>query len=325
MKKAAVILTIILLVWTLPALAEAPRIGLCIYNAKDTFISSLSARLQALAPGRAILTVADGQNNQNRQNDQIGQMLEAGIDVLIVNPVDRTSAVYLIQMAAQSNVPIVFINREPLQSDLDLYEHAYYVGIDPKEQGTLSAKLAAQYFNTAPGADKNNDGILQLVILKGEPGHQDAELRTQYAFKALYESGVTVELLSQDSAMWERSLGQEKMAALINAYGERIECVLSNNDDMALGAIDALKAAGYFSSSRYVPVLGIDATEPALEALKSGTLYATVINDAENQANAAFELALLLSSSAPITPENFPYPINNKVVYLESRSVTADD
>jgi ABC-type sugar transport system, periplasmic component len=325
MKKCFLVLLSLLLLWAAPALAEMPHMGICIYNEKDTFMNSLSTRLQGLAPGRATVAVTDAQNDQNKQNDQIGQMLDAGVDVLIVNPVDRTAAVYLIQMAAKREVPIVFINREPLQSDLDLYEHAYYVGIDPKEQGTLSGQMAAQYFLNTPAADKNRDGVLQLVIVKGEPGHQDAELRTQYAIKALFENEVAVELISQDTAMWERSLGQEKMAALINAYGERIECVLSNNDDMALGAIDALKAAGYFSQERYIPVLGIDATAPAMEALRAGTLYATVVNDAQNQANAAFELALLLSSGERVNSENFPYEMNNKVVYIKSRSITAAD
>ncbi len=325
MMKKAILLGLILCLWVCPAYAKTPHMGLCIYNDQDTFMHGFSVRLQDFAHSRADMTVLDGENDQNTQNDQIMALLEKGVDVLIVNPVDRTSAIYLVEMAAKKNVPIVFINREPLQKDLDLYEKAYYVGIDPKEQGTLCGQMAAAYFKNTKEADKNGDGVLQLVILKGEPGHQDAELRTQYAIKALFEAGVAVELLAQDSAMWERSLGQEKMAALINTYGSRIECVLSNNDDMALGAIDALKAAGYFSGSRYMPVLGIDATAPALEALKAGTLYATVVNDAQNQANAAFELALLLSSGEEITQANFPYEIHNKVVYIQSNSVTAEE
>ena len=111
---------------------------------------------------------------------------------------------------------------------------------------------------------------------------------------------------------------QERMSVLLNAYPNRIECVIANNDDMALGAIDALKAAGYFSGGRYMPVLGNDATLPALEALLQGSLYATVSNNAEQQGSAALTLAMLLATGEAVTPENFPYQMEGKFVYINS-------
>ena len=165
---------------------------------------------------------------------------------------------------------------------------------------------------------------MQLVLLKGEPGHQDAELRTQYAMKALQQEGLRTEKLDEAAALWERSLGQEKMASFLNTFGERIECVISNNDDMALGAIDALKAAGYFSGDKYMPVIGIDATAPAREALAQGSLYATVFNDALGQGNAAVALAILLARGEAVAPETFPYDIQDKVVYIQSTSMISD-
>jgi len=296
-------------------------LGVCIYNGEDTFISSLLNVIRDEADGVANLLVYDSRNNQNLQNDQVEALLQAGVDALIVNPVDRTSAIYLLQMAMRYQKPIVFINREPLLEDLQTYGGAYYVGIDPKEQGILQGRLAAEYFRIHPSGDKNGDGLMQLVMLKGEPGHQDAELRTLYAIKSLQAEGIIPEKLQEETAMWERSLGQERMVALLNAYGDRIECVISNNDDMALGAIDALKAAGYFSDDRYIPVIGIDATAPAVEALEQGSLYATVINDAYGQGKACVILALLLARGEDITAENFPYQMSEKVVYIESTSL----
>ncbi len=297
-----------------------PTLGVCIYNFEDTFMSSFLDVIRNEAAGVASLTACDGQNNQNLQNDQLEDLLANGIDALIVNPVDRTASIYMIQMAMRYQKPIVFINREPLAEDLALYENAYYVGIDPKEQGLLSGQLAAQYFKTHPKADRNGDGVMQLVMLKGEPGHQDAELRTQYAMKALQQEGVQVEKLQEETALWERSLGQERMAAMLSAFSNRIEFVLANNDDMALGAIDALKAAGYFSEDRYMPVIGIDATAPAMEALGQGSLYATVFNDAPSQGKVATALAILLAQGKEINAANFPYDIHEKVVYISSTS-----
>ena len=301
-----------------------PSLGICIYNGEDTFIASFLAVMRGEAAGRAEVTVADAQNNQNRQNDQVEALLEGGVDALIVNAVDRTSAIYLMQMAARYGVPIVFFNREPLWEDLDAYEMAYYVGIDPKEQGLLQGKLAADYFKEHPSADKNGDGRMQLVVLKGEPGHQDAELRTLYAIKSIQGEGIVLDKLREETALWERSLGQERMAALLNAYGDRIECIISNNDDMALGAIDALKAAGYFADGRYIPVIGIDATAPAVEALSQGSLYATVVNNAYEQGKAVVLLTLLLTEGSRVHADNFPYELQGKVVYIQSEGMVAD-
>ena len=302
----------------------SPVLGVCIYNMEDTFISSLLGVIRAEADGAATLIVTDAQNNQNRQNDQVEELLQSGVDALIINPVDRTSAIYLLQMAARYQKPIIFINREPLTEDLETYDKAYYVGIDPKEQGILQGKLAADYFKSNAAADKNNDGKMQIVMLKGEPGHQDAELRTSHAVKSLQNEGVVPDKLQEETAMWERSLGQERMVALLNTYGDRIECVISNNDDMALGAIDALKAAGYFTGGRYIPVIGIDATAPAVEALSHGALYGTVINDAYGQGAAAVTLAVLLAKGDPITEDNFPYEMHQKIIYIQSTILVAE-
>ena len=292
--------------------------GVCIYNYEDTFILSLLEVIRGRRPRWwPTWWPTTARTTKNLQNDQIEELLESGVDALIVNPVDRTAAIYLIQMAMRYQKPIVLINREPLQEDLDLYDQAYYVGIDPKEQGLLSGQLAAQYFQAHPQADLSGDGVMQLVLLKGEPGHQDAELRTQYAMKALQESGVKVEKLAEAAALWERSLGQERMASFLNTFGERIECVLSNNDDMALGAIDALKAAGYFSGDKYMPVIGIDATAPAWEALAQGSLYGTVFNDAAAGPGCR-GLAILLAWGG--CHRDSLYDVHNKVVYIQSTS-----
>ena len=322
------LLALVLLAHLLPcaALAESalPTIGVCIYNMDDTFMSSLQGVLMRLSDGVANLVSFDSQNNQNTQNNQVDTLLSQHVDALIVNPVDRTASIYLLQMAMQSDTPIVFINREPPREDLTQYDKAYYVGIDPKQQGYLSGTMAAEYFLKTPGADRNGDGRMQLVLFKGEPGHQDAELRTVYSLKALRDRNIDVQLLSEEVALWERILGQERMVALLSVYGEAIECVISNNDDMALGAIDALKAAGYFNGDKYMPIFGNDATAPAMEALRQGSLYATVYNNANLQGAAALELALLLARDQPISESTFHYPLENRVVYIDSIPFTRD-
>lgn len=318
----------LLLALCLPAaaLGQETAIGVCIYDGTDTFMASLRQHIEANAQGQAQLTVFDSKNDQNVQNDQVESLLMQGVDALIVNPVDRTAAGYLIEKAMQRNVPVVFINREPLTEDLLLYDKAYYVGADGAQSGELSGSILADYFLTHPEADKNGDGMIQYVLLKGEPGHQDAELRTQYALIPLQEAGFQVEKLQEDTGKWQRLLAQDKMAGFLAAHGERIECVIANNDDMALGAIDALKAAGYFTHSRFMPVVGVDATAPALEALRQGALLGTVFNDGDRQARAALQLALLLARGEAVTQESLGYPLTDgRYVWIPYQKITQNN
>lgn len=320
-RPLALICALILFALPCRAAEALPRVAFCLYNATDPFMQSILQAVRETAEGAADLTVVDGENDQNLQNQQVKSLLSAGMDALIVNPVDRTAAVYLIRMAMKAQTPVVFINREPLPEDMALYESAYYVGSNAQKTGQLCGELAADYFRAHPEADRNGDGAIQFVLLKGEPGHQDAEFRTTYSIKALQDAGFQVEKLAEDSARWERALAQEKMASFLSIYGDRIECVICNNDEMALGAIEALKAAGYFSEERTLPVVGVDGSEAAREALKHQTLLGTVLNDAENQGRAATRLALLLSRGERATCENYPYEMTGNYVFIPSQQI----
>lgn len=310
-----------------PALAEElPAFGVCIYDGTDTFMASLRLHLETYAHGKARLTVYDSRNDQNLQNAQVEGMLEAGADVLIINPVDRLAAGYLIEKARKRQTPVLFVNKEPLLEDLLLYEHAFYVGADGAQSGRLSGEILAEYFLAHPEADKNGDGTVQYVLIKGEPGHQDAELRTQNALKPLQEAGFRVEKLQEDTGMWRRQLGQEKMAGFLLAWGDQIECVIANNDEMALGAINALKAAGYFSGGRFMPVVGVDAISQAIEALRQGSLLGTVFNDGEQQAMAAVDLAILLARGEEISADTYSYPITDeRFVWIPYQRITREE
>lgn len=324
MKRMLAILISLALFLPLPALGEAaPRIGALIYNGTDAFMADVFARLVSAAGGVCDLTFWDSQNSQVLQNEQVERLLAMDMDALIVNCVDRTAAVYLIRMAMRQSTPIVFVNREPLYEDLRLYDQAYYVGNNPEEAGRMCGALLVEYFRANPDADRNGDGVIQYVMLKGEPGHQDTELRTIHAVKALQDAGFAIEKLAEDTAMWERATAQDRMSGYLAAFGDRIECVIANNDEMALGAIEALKAAGYFAQGKTLPVVGVDATRYALAALEEGTLVGTVLNDPQGLSDAALQLAVLLAQGLPVDGEHFPYALDRgKYVWTDSEQVT---
>jgi methyl-galactoside transport system substrate-binding protein len=278
------------------------KIGVAIYKFDDTFMSSVRRSIESNAQGKIALNTVDSQNQQATQNDQIDTFLTQKFKAIAVNPVDRTAAGVILEKAKTVGVPVVFFNREPLPEDMRKWNKAYYVGAKAEQSGQMQGEIAVTYWKSHPEMDTNKDGVMDYVMLKGEPGHQDAELRTTYSIKAVTDAGVKVNKLAEDTGMWDRVKGQEKMAAFMAAHNDKIEIVFANNDDMALGAIEALKAAGYFKGGKFMPVIGVDATAPALDALEAGTLLGTVLNDGENQGKATFELAFALAKGeAPTT------------------------
>ena len=302
------------------------EIGCAIYKFDDTFMTGVRNAIAEAAKGKAKVDIVDSQNSQSTQNDRVDMFITKRMNALAINPVDRTAAGVIIDKAKAENIPVVFFNREPLPEDMQKWDKVYYVGARAEESGTMSGQIIVDFWKSHPEADKNGDGVLQYVMLKGEPGHQDAELRTEFSIKAVTDAGIKVEKLAEDTGLWDRVRGQEKMAAFLAAHGDKIEAVFGNNDDMALGAIEALKAAGYFSDGKFMPVVGVDATAPAIQALEDKTLLGTVLNDAVNQGVATFNLSYIWAKGETPTEENSGYVISDgKYVWVPYRKVTLEN
>jgi methyl-galactoside transport system substrate-binding protein len=302
--------------------ADMPTIGCAIYKFDDTFMTGVRNAILKTAEGKAKVDMVDSQNSQATQNDKVDLFITKKVKTLAINPVDRAAAGVIIQKAKAAGIPVVFFNREPFADDMKKFDKAYYVGAIAEQSGTMEGKLAVDYWKAHPEADLNKDGVMQYVMLKGEPGHQDAELRTKFSIKAVEDAGIKVQKLAEDTGMWDRVKGQEKMAAFLAAHKD-IEFVFANNDDMALGAIEALKAAGYFKGGKFMPVVGVDATAPALQALKDGTLLGTVLNDAKNQGAATAKLSMVLAQGQAPTKENVGYEIKDgKYIWVDYKPIT---
>ncbi len=300
------------------------KIGVTIYKFDDTFMSGVRRAIEANAADKAELSIVDSQNQQPTQNDQVDTFLTQKVKALAINPVDRTAAGVIVDKAKAKNVPVVFFNREPLAEDMAKSDKVFYVGAKAEQSGTMQGEILAEYWKANPAADKNKDGKIQYIMLTGEPGHQDALLRTEFSIKAVEAAGIVVDKLAEDTAMWNRVNGQEKMAAFLAKFGDKVEAVLCNNDDMALGAIEALKAAGYFDGKKYMPVVSVDATAPALDALEAGTLLGTVLNDADNQGKATFDLAYALAKGEDVAKAGWEIT-DGKYVWVPYQKVTKDN
>lgn len=309
-----------------PAAGKQANIGVAIYKFDDTFMTGVRNAISDAAKDKAKVDIVDSQNSQPTQNDKVDLFITKKVSAMAINPVDRAAAGVIINKAKAANIPVVFLNREPLPDDMKKWDKVYYVGAKAEESGTISGQLLVDHWKANPAMDKNKDGVMQYVMLKGEPGHQDAEMRTKFSVKAIEDAGIKVQKLAEDTAMWDRVKGQEKMAAFLAANGDKIEAVLANNDDMALGAIEALKAAGYFKDGKAMPVVGVDATAPALKALSDGTMLGTVLNDAKNQGKATFALANVLAQGQTPNKENTGYDItDNQYVWIKYKKITKEN
>ena len=282
-----------------PDVPDKSYIGVAYYNQSDTFLNELldsfKEQLKEMQNEDmdTVVMVRDAAGVQRTQDDQVKELINAGCDVLCVNLVDRADPSEIIDMAREHEVPIIFFNREPVAEDLMQWDQIYYVGADAEESGVMQGELAADMIKNNSQTDRNRDGKIQYVVLEGEPGHQDAIIRTETAVKTLTDSGIELEKLSYQIANWNRAQAENRMEQLIGQYPNQIELVLSNNDDMALGAMDAYKKLNYTETA--LPVFfGIDGTDAGLEAVVDSELAGTVYNDKEGQAKAMAELCWAL-------------------------------
>lgn len=294
------------------------HVGVTYYDQSDTFMNELIAcvrkKMEELG-GRDLditMTVRGASGSQQIQDDQVEEMINGGCDVLCVNLVDRTDPSDIIELARKNNTPIIFFNREPVKEDMFRWDGLYYVGADSEQSGVLQGELAAEAIQNNKKIDRNKDGKIQFVVLEGEPGHQDTIIRTENAVNTLKNKGIELEKLGSGIANWNRAQAQNRTMQLLSQHQGSIELVLANNDDMALGALDAYQKLNYTENT--LPVFfGIDGTDVGLEAVREGKLSGTVYHDKEGQAAAMAKLAKAVVTGKGM--EDIPFE-NEKYIFL---------
>lgn len=303
------------------------HLGVAYYDQRDTFLNEMIAEMKVRMKEyetedlEMMMSIREAAGIQKTQNDQVKELLDAGCNVLCVNLVDRADPSEIIDLAREREVPIIFFNREPVAEDLQQWEGLYYVGADARQSGIMQGELAAERIQADKNIDRNKDGKIQYVVLEGEAGHQDAIIRTENAVETLKTKGIELEKLSYQIANWNRAQAQNRMEQMLGEYQNQIELVLANNDDMALGAIDAYEKRNYTESA--LPVFfGIDGTDPGLEAVVNGKLAGTVYNDKEGQADAIVRLAAALVTGEGMEEIEFE---KDQYIYTPYFSVTEEN
>ena len=301
------------------------KIGVTVYDQYDTFLTQLLEHFLTFQSADTEIVVYNAGQSQQTQNSQVKKMIEDGVDVICVNLVDRTDPTAVIDSARKADVPVIFFNRELVEGDIGRWDKLFYVGADAEESGVMQGELAAWACITRDDVDRNGDGVIQYVVLEGEAGHQDAIVRTEASVNTLKKQGVEIDKLGYAIANWNRAQAQTKAKQFIEDFGYDIELVLSNNDDMALGAIDAYEAMA-IPRNKWPAILGIDGTDVGLEAVKDDKMVGTVYNDKEGQATAMFELACVLAKGGSIEELSDKYTIENgRYIRLPYAKVTSSN
>ena len=244
------------------------------------------------------VTMADGKNDMGEQSNQVDNFITQGMDVIILNLVQTSSADALIDKIVAADIPLVLINREPLAYDANgnTLDEAYegildnpkvcYVGADARQSGSFQGRIIAELDNHG---DINGDGKVSYIMVEGDPENIDAQYRTEFSVKYLKDQGIAVECLDDQVGNWAQAKGQEITANALAKFGSKVEVVFCNNDAMALGAAAAITAAGR-TVGKDIYLVGVDALAECQEMVQKGEMTGTVLNDHIGQSHVAIEL-----------------------------------
>lgn len=252
--------------------------------------------------------------------------LAHGATVLAVCLGDPKDAGAAIEQAKGKRVPVVFVGRKPGADDMVRWDKLYYVGTREGDGPTLQGEIAAAWWNSHPAADRNRDSRLQYVIFSGETGGPGELRDAEYCVKALGDAGIKSERLAEvpDSQGGDgRKSAQSAMAGVLAKYGPRLEFVICDTPEAALGSLDALREAGFFKGGKHLPVVARGTDRPILEAVRDGELLGTVLDDDGRKGRVVYELSAALVRGGEI--DDLEWPISeNKYIWVPCRKITAE-
>jgi len=276
------------------AAVKTYKVGVCIYKFDDNFMTLYRQELESYMKSletdtvKYDITVVDGKGDMAEQTNQVDTFLAQGVDVLIVNLVQSSSAATITDKCKAAGVPVVYINREPSADDMAAWEKICYVGADARQSGTYQGEIIA---NLPDKGDQNGDGVVSYVMIMGDPENVDAQYRTEFSIKALTDAGIQVEELFKQRGDWAQEKGQELAANALAQFGDKIDVIFCNNDGMALGAYQAIVAAGR-TVGQNIYLVGVDALAECVQMVKDGTMTGTVLNDHVGQSHTAVDAAV---------------------------------
>lgn len=306
------------------------KVGVLLSNVNNTYLASIQKALEDIQReniDKVQFTFYDANDNQVIQETTINNLLQGGDeDFLLVNLVNKgvDSVRNLINKAKRYDIPLVFFSSvQPDTIDIiKSYNKAFVVSRDEKESGYLEGKLVVDAWNSdKSNIDKNKDGILQYVMLQASNNLPIAVTRTKNAISTINNAGIKTEELALVNANFNKELAKESVKSLFLKYSSNIEAIISNNDSMALGAIEALQTYGYNKGdqSKNIIVVGIDRTKEAKDLIDKGFMTGTVGHEPRTIAETIYNVGLnLFSGKDPLQGTNYKSEDNGIEVRIPS-------
>ncbi|MBO6258591.1 MAG: galactose ABC transporter substrate-binding protein [Succinivibrio sp.] len=295
-------------------LAKQTEADVYYYDLSDQFVANLANCIKAESLRKGIkVKEFNAAGDQLTQSTQMEEDPKTGA-TLLVNLVDPAQADQVVEKAKKNSQRVIFFNREPSSTVLESYDDAWYVGADPVQAGDYQAELVIDYIRTHPEIDRNKDGKISIVFLKGEKNHQETASRTQAVIRELEQNKIAYEITFESYTNWSFNQGYDYMAAQLTQKGiDKTELLIGNNDSLILGAIQALADYGYNQGNpqKVIPAFGIDAIPEALTAITAGNMSGTVLNDASAMAKAILGIAAAESKDPEEIEKSIGYFISD--------------
>jgi methyl-galactoside transport system substrate-binding protein len=280
---------------------EAPiKISVLLYRFDDAYISLVKKSLEEIQvknQDKVELSFYDGKNDQSIQDETLDTILnENKADLIFLNLVDTRSTKQAIDKIKENNIPVMLFNREPVDIEaIRSYNKAYFIGTNAKEAGIIQGNiLVSEWRKNEMQIDRNKDDIMQYILLVGEAGNIEATDRSKYSVLTINNAGIRTQELGSKVCNWNQEEGKNAMKALLSQWGNKIEVVISNNDSMAIGAIEALQEQGYNKGdkTKMIPIVGVDAIPAAQELIKEGIMTGSVLQDPYAMAEALYSVGM---------------------------------
>ena len=285
-----------------PAMAAKVGVSMALFD--DNFLTVLRNGMSDYAktqPGLS-LQIEDAKNDVSKQLSQIQNFIANKVDAIVVNPVDTSATAAMTKLAAEAGVPLVYVNRQPADID-NLGPKAAFVASNEVESGTLETQAICKLLG----------GKGNILVMQGQLSNQAAVQRTADIHDVISKAPCDgVKIVAEQTAEWDRTKAQNLMTNWLSK-GLKFDAIVANNDEMAIGAIQALKSAGVDTKKAIVG--GVDATQDALASMKAGDLKVTVFQDAAGQGKGAVDAALALAGGKTI----------DRKVYIPFQLVTPEN
>lgn len=309
---------------------EPIKVSVLLYRFDDAYISLVKKSLEEIEvqnQGKIKFTFYDGKNEQAIQDESIDTILnENTAELILLNLVDTRSTKQAVDKIKENNIPVVLFNREPVDIEaIRSYNKAYFIGTNAREAGIIQGNiLVSEWKKNKASIDRNKDDIMQYIMLVGEAGNIEAIERTKYSVSTINDARIRTQELGSKVCNWNKEEGKNATRALLSQWGNKIEVVISNNDSMAIGAIEALQEQGYNNGDRtkIIPVVGVDAIPEAQKLIKEGIMTGSVLQDPSAMASALYSVGMnLVYNRNPLEGTEYKFDETGVAIRLPYREV----